>query len=82
MYLDGPLIYGCRLPDAPEPEFANMPAGVLKVRLRERCDCETRVFLKFADRIEEWSISRLADGRWNLDFPIGSNRQSKIENRK
>ena len=47
---------------------AYLPLGVLRVRVRERSDAVTRVFLKFTDRIERWEIRPYRIGRMAARF--------------
>lgn len=68
------IVFGTRSDPGP-PIFKNLPAGVLKIRIRERNDNIARVFLKFSDRVEEWAIYGNEAGHWLLDYPVGSNRR-------
>ena len=56
----------------PARQIINLPEGVLKVRIQQRRDELTRVFLKFADRIERWELE-LVDGAWRISYRIGRN---------
>ena len=63
IYYDGALIYGL----GPVRRITNLPRGVVKLRIRQRADELTRVFLRFVDRIERWELK--PDGPdWALDF--------------
>lgn len=70
-YLDGNIVFGT----GPVLPIVNLPAGVLKVRIRQRQDDVTRVFLRFADRIEQWDIEGIETG-WRLTSCVASNSVS------
>jgi hypothetical protein len=68
MITDGAIIWGT----GEIRPITNMPQGVLKIRIRQRVDACTTVFLKFKDRIEQWQIEPDGDD-WRLDFPFRRN---------
>jgi hypothetical protein len=70
-YADDNIVHGY----GPVRPIVNIPAGVLKVRVRQRCNEITRVFLRFADRIEQWDIEAFpgTKPRWALTFCVASN---------
>ena len=43
--------------------IANMPPYVEKLRVKVRCDSPAVAVLKFADRVEMWTLSPSKDGK-------------------
>jgi hypothetical protein len=68
MIADGNIVFGT---DVIRP-IVNLPAGVVKMRIRQRNDEVTRVFLRFSDRIEQWEIDDYPEG-WKLAYCTASN---------
>jgi hypothetical protein len=65
---DGNIVYGVE----PIRPITNLPPGVVRVRVRQRDNDVTKVFLRFDNRVEQWEIER--DGEaWQLAWPIGRN---------
>jgi hypothetical protein len=67
-YLDGNIVWG----SGPIRPIVNLPAGVLKWRIRQRSEEITKVFLRFVDRIEQWDIEDAPEG-WRLTVCVASN---------
>jgi hypothetical protein len=70
-YSDGNCVFGT----GPIRPIVNLPAGVLKMRIRQRQMEFTRVFLRFADRIEQWDLDDTPEG-WSLLVCVASNKTS------
>jgi hypothetical protein len=51
-YTEGAIVFGT----GPIRPIINLPAGVLETRVRQFNYCASEVFLRFADRIEQWDI--------------------------
>ena len=67
-YSDGNIVFGT----GPIRPIVNLTTGVLKTRIRQRAADITKVFLRFADRIERWEIEDSPDG-WVLLFCVDRN---------
>jgi hypothetical protein len=81
-FYSGPR-FGIRSDTSQPIKITNLPAGVLKIRIRERADNFTRVYLKFSNRIECWLVVEDDDDMncwrlFELDYGSGCNSENKI----